>query len=81
MSENEIKSLQDEDLSSVAGGVKSNTQLAYEVIEGLWGDGEDRKRRLARAGYDYYAIQPIVNRILKDQENRKNPFYKDPYKL
>ncbi len=41
---------------------KSNDQIATEVIRGDWGNGDDRKRRLAAAGYDYNAIQAIVNR-------------------
>lgn len=40
---------------------KSNEQIAMEVIAGKWGNGDDRKNRLAKAGYDYNAIQSIVN--------------------
>ena len=40
---------------------KSNEEIANEVIAGKWGNGEDRKNRLAQAGYDYYAVQSIVN--------------------
>ena len=40
---------------------KSNEEIANEVIAGKWGNGEDRKRRLAQAGYDYSTIQSIVN--------------------
>jgi GH25 family lysozyme M1 (1,4-beta-N-acetylmuramidase) len=40
---------------------KSNEQVADEVIAGAWGNGEDRKKRLTQAGYDYNAIQNIVN--------------------
>lgn len=43
---------------------KSDDQIANEVIAGLWGNGDDRKARLARAGYDYGTIQGIVNRKL-----------------
>jgi hypothetical protein len=38
--------------------------VARDVIEGNWGNGEDRKRRLREAGYDYGIIQNIVNRML-----------------
>lgn len=41
---------------------KSNEQVAQEVIAGLWGNGEDRKNRLTKAGYDYNVIQDIVNK-------------------
>lgn len=44
---------------------KSIDELAYEVIDNKWGTGEDRKRRLTEAGYDYQAIQKRVNEILK----------------
>lgn len=40
---------------------KSNEQIADEVIAGQWGDGDDRRNRLASAGYDYDAVQSIVN--------------------
>lgn len=40
---------------------KSNEEIANEVINGAWGNGEDRKNRLTQAGYDYRAIQDIVN--------------------
>lgn len=40
---------------------KSNEELANEVIAGQWGNGEDRKNRLTQAGYDYNAVQSIVN--------------------
>lgn len=43
---------------------KSNEELANEVIRGEWGNGQDRKNRLTAAGYDYSAIQSIVNRKL-----------------
>lgn len=40
---------------------KSNEQIADEVIAGQWGNGEVRREKLASAGYDYNAIQAIVN--------------------
>lgn len=43
---------------------KSNEELATEVIRGNWGNGQERKDRLTNAGYDYYAIQRIVNKRL-----------------
>lgn len=39
-------------------------EIAREVIRGNWGNGEDRKRRLRAAGYDYGRIQNIVNKML-----------------
>lgn len=40
---------------------KSDMEIAKEVIVGKWGNGEDRKRRLTSAGYDYATIQRMVN--------------------
>ena len=44
---------------------KSNETIANEVIAGKWGNGADRKNKLTAAGYDYNAIQKIVNNKLK----------------
>lgn len=44
---------------------KSVTALAKEVIAGKWGVGEDRKKRLTAAGYDYATVQKKVNEMLK----------------
>lgn len=42
---------------------KSNDEIATEVMRGAWGNGQDRKDRLAAAGYDYGAIQDIINGV------------------
>ena len=42
---------------------KTMDALAYEVIQGDWGNGEERKERLEAAGYDYDAVQQRVNEI------------------
>lgn len=43
---------------------KTITEVAREVIQGLWGVGQDRIDRLERAGCNYNAVQSEVNRIL-----------------
>lgn len=43
---------------------KNISTVAHEVIAGQWGSGDERKRKLAAAGYDYKMIQGEVNRIL-----------------
>ena len=43
--------------------LKSVLEVAQEVIDGKWGDGEERKKRLSDAGYDYESIQAEVNKI------------------
>jgi hypothetical protein len=40
---------------------KSNEDIAKEVINGLWGTGDERKSKLTAAGYDYSTIQSIVD--------------------
>lgn len=46
---------------------KTNEEIALEVIRGDWGNGDERKRRLAEAGYDYASVQKIVNDKLKQR--------------
>ena len=41
---------------------KTNEDIADEVILGLWGNGAKRQQRLEEEGYDYDAIQEIVNK-------------------
>ena len=45
---------------------KTNEDIADEVILGLWGNGAERKQRLEEEGYDYDAIQEIVNKKLSE---------------
>lgn len=40
---------------------KSNEVVANEVLAGAWGNNPERQQRLEAAGYDYNAIQDIVN--------------------
>lgn len=48
---------------------KSITEIAKEVIEGDWKNGEVRKQKLSAAGYDPKAVQDEVNRILKGSKS------------
>ena len=43
---------------------KSNATIAKEIIAGKWGNGDTRKKKLQAAGYDYNAIQKLVNQML-----------------
>lgn len=43
---------------------KSIDEIAHEVIQGLWGNGQDRKDRITKAGYDYSAVQKMINKLL-----------------
>ena len=40
-------------------------EIAKEVIQGKWGNGQERKDRLTAAGYDYSAVQGLVNKMLQ----------------
>ena len=44
---------------------KTDEEIAREVIKGLWSTGATRKRKLEEAGYEYKAIQKIVNNLMK----------------
>ena len=48
---------------------KSVETLAKEVIDGKWGNGNDRKIRLENAGYDYEDVQNLVNLITEGMQN------------
>lgn len=53
--------------------MKSNYDVAVEVLEGKWGDGKDRQNRLEGSGYSYSAVQSIVNCLVKDRARRDVP--------
>ena len=44
---------------------KSVEEIAKEVIQGKWGNGGERKKKLEAAGYKYAEVQAAVNRMLK----------------
>lgn len=46
--------------------MKNNVEIAHEVLNGIWGNGEERKRKLTEAGYNYAAVQSIVNALVND---------------
>ena len=57
-------------LTQIGGGeaaaqLKSNDEIAREVIAGKWGNGYERKNRLKNAGYVYADIQALVNQMVK----------------
>ena len=43
---------------------KSVDEVAREVIQGKWGNGAERKKRLTDAGYDYNEVQKKVNQMI-----------------
>ena len=55
--------------------LKSVDEVAREVINGSWGNGQDRYNRLASAGYNASEVQQRVNEILlgnKSVSNKKS---------
>ena len=60
----EINKIPEEELGSVSGGVTRNYLAALDVMNGKYGNGEERKARLAAAGYDARLVQDIVNGML-----------------
>ena len=49
---------------SSSSSKKSVSEIAKEVIAGKWGNGDDRKKKLEAAGYNYNEIQSAVNNKL-----------------
>lgn len=45
-------------------GGKDVKTIAHEVIAGTWGTGDERKKALEKAGYNYAEVQKTVNQIL-----------------
>ena len=56
----------EEDNGNESSGEKTVEELAQEVIAGKWGNGEERKERLEKAGYNYNEVQNRVNEILQN---------------
>lgn len=50
-------------ITTAEGAGKSVDELAREVLQGKWGNGAERKKRLEAAGYDYAAVQKKVNQF------------------
>lgn len=48
-------------------------KVVQEVIDGKWGSGSIREKKLTEAGYNYREIQNRVNFILKDKKNETIP--------
>ena len=48
---------------------KSVTEVAKEVIDGKWGNGNDRRQKLTKAGYDFSEVQAEVNKLSKPKES------------
>lgn len=38
--------------------------IAFEVLSGKYGEGEERKKKLIKEGYDYNKVQKCVNDLV-----------------
>ena len=45
--------------------MKSELEIAKEVMRGEWGIGEERKNRINKAGYNYNTVQAMVNEMVR----------------
>ena len=49
---------------------KTTAEIATEVVQGDWGNGAERKRRLEASGYDYDEVQAVVNGLMNTDLKR-----------
>lgn len=47
---------------------ETNYEIALKVINGDFGNGDERKQKLEASGYDYKEVQKEVNKILKEKK-------------
>lgn len=52
---------------------KSVDDVVREVLNGLWGNGTDRRNRLTKEGYNYKEVQQRVNELVKGEYVTVNP--------
>lgn len=61
------------DYDSAAPGLLPIEEIAQEVLQGKWGNGEERKNRLRAAGYDPTSVQAEVNRLVAERDSKPAP--------
>lgn len=49
--------------------LKPDMVIAEEVIEGKWGNGDERYAKLTAAGYNFATVQAIVNQLVAQKES------------
>lgn len=70
-----IQDLVNSMLSDDSTGTSTSTDLdsvAQEVLQGLWGNGQERYDNLANAGYDAQAVQDRVNSLLNGEDTQSD---------
>lgn len=55
---------------------KTVEDVAKEVLNGKWGNGEDRRKRLTAAGYNAAEVQAAVNKLLAASKPAQKPAQK-----
>lgn len=60
-----LTALYNKKVGTTASTKKDVTTVAKEVIAGKWGSGDERKKKLTAAGYNYDTVQKKVNELLK----------------
>lgn len=74
---NSLGTFDDGYLSKLEQAKKSSLEIAKEVLEGKWGNGLERAERLKNAGYDYSAIQSVVNELCKNNRPSETEIAKE----
>lgn len=64
----EVKSRLNEKPNKTETNKKSVDEIAQEVLQGKWGNGETRKKKLTDAGYDYNKVQAKVNELMSGKK-------------
>ena len=59
---------------------KTVSELAQEVLAGKWGNGEERKEKLTKAGYDYNKVQAEVNRLVAPKKKSNDEIAREVIK-
>lgn len=49
----------------------TDLELVLEILEGKWGSGDTRKKKLIEAGYDYDKVQALVTKKMEKMRTRK----------
>lgn len=55
---------------------KTVDEIVQEVLDGIWGNGDDRKNAITAAGYDYEAVRKRVNEIYKSKAKQTHTVVK-----
>lgn len=71
ISSNTIKPVDNSATENQAPAKKSIDELVQEILDGKWGNGTERKKKLIAAGYDYSVVQNAVNKAVADRDKTK----------